>query len=90
MTKFKEGDTVRLVSLSIHRAERENWLLREKAAGLKVQLQREYTVEGVDYDTPVGWISCLELNHFHPADKFELVKRAKRNTNVYETTDKEN
>ena len=88
MTKFRVGDTVKLVSLAFHRAETDNWIMREKSAGLKVRIFREYTVDAVDYDAADGWISCTELNHFHPAEKFELVKRAKYNPNVYETTDK--
>lgn len=90
MIKFSEGDTVKLVSLSIHRSEQHNWLLREQAAGLKVELNQEFTIDAVDYDTSDGWISLMELNHFHPSDKFHLVKRAKQNLDVYSTNSEKN
>jgi len=77
MVKFREGDTVRLVSLSIHKNETRNWLLKEKAQGFKIELYREFTVDDVDYGKVDGWISLQELNHYHPADKFELVRRVK-------------
>lgn len=64
---MKPGDKVRLISVSKHDRETDNWIENEESKPLVGDV---FTIHSI---TDAGWLRLEELQLSHPSEKFELL-----------------
>lgn len=69
-TKFKQGDTAKLVTLERSAYEGvDNWIKSERS---RPKIGDTYTVISEMVEDTGNWLDLQGLQYSHPSDKFEL------------------